>query len=203
MPTKRHWKRKAVSKFEVLIGALVLVTLGWLLVPSIHEKSVIAQREACLANLGAMARGLSAYLKDNGDRWPFVAKLASVKLHDPPWPTLPEVLGPYVNRREVFRCPADRRILADDSPLRERFATKTTWYETEGMSYEWLWGELYGGKKIGDESLAQAKGFGFGRADQPLIGEFEPFHAGGDGGSFNTLNADLKPRTARDRPAVR
>ena len=55
----------------------------------------------------------------------------------------------------------------------------------------------YGGKKVGQESLSRAQGFGFGRADQPLLADFEPFHKGDGGGTINTLFADLKARTAR------
>ncbi len=123
-------------------------------------------------------------------------------LHHPPWPTLPKVLDKYlaktVSGKSAFECPADKRVIDPDSPLAKKFPKDTTWFETEGTSYEWLWGEAYGGKKVGEESLAQAKGFGMGRADQPLLTDFAPFHAGDGGGSFNTLNADLKPRTARD-----
>jgi hypothetical protein len=104
------------------------------------------------------------------------------------------------HRSDAFHCPADRRILPGDSPLRKKFSEKTTYFETEGTSYEWWFGEVYGGKKVGEESLSKAGGFGMGRADQPLLSDFEPFHSGDDQGAINTLNADLKPRTTRARP---
>ena len=126
-----------------------------------------------------------------------MAKLSSVELHSPSWPILPTVLRPYLNNAEVFHCPADRRELAADSPLLKSHPRETTYFETEGTSYEWYWGEAYGGKKVGEESLTRAKGFGMGRADSPLLADFEPFHKGDDQGSLNTLNADLKPRTTR------
>jgi hypothetical protein len=172
---------------------------GWLLLPSIGSSATEAKRAACLANLGKVGKAMTSYLADNDQRWPYVSKLSSVQLHTPAWPTLPKVLDKYLGAdREVFHCPADKRVLEPDSALANKFPQETTWFETEGTSYEWLWGEAYGGKKIGAESLAQAKGFGMGRADQPLLADFAPFHAGDGGGSFNTLNADLKPRTARD-----
>lgn len=139
---------------------------------------------------------MTSYFQDNGQRWPFVDKLKTVSVHTPPWPTLPAVLDKYISDREAFHCPADERVIDPESPLATKFPKETTWFETEGTSYEWLWGEAYGGKKVGEESLAQAKGFGMGRADQPLLADFSPFHAGDGGGTFNTLNADLKPRTA-------
>jgi hypothetical protein len=148
--------------------------------------------------LKVVAEAMTSYLQDNGQRWPYVDKLRTVSTHTPSWQTLPVVLEKYARDREAFHCPADQRVLEADSALAKKFPKKTTWFETEGTSYEWLWGEAYGGKKVGEESLAQAKGFGMGRADQPLLQDFAPFHAGDGGGSFNTLNADLKARTARD-----
>jgi len=193
----RRGQRRAVSKIEILIAAAVVAVAAWLLVPRLVERDTAARRERCLANLGQIGRALTAYLDDNDQVWPYVSKLSSVKLHEPPWPTLPELLAAYVADLDIFHCPADERALAADDPLAKVFPGTTTWFETEGLSYEWMWGEAYGGQKVGAESLAKARGFGLGRADRPLIGEFEPFH-GGDGGSgFNTLNADLKPRSAR------
>ena len=193
----RRGQRRAVSKIEVLIAAAVVAMGAWLLLPRVLEHSGNADRQQCLANLGKIGAALTSYLEDSGQIWPYVSKLASVKLHEPAWPTLPEVLATYVDDPEVFHCPADRRTLASDSSLANDFPAKTTWFATEGLSYEWMWGEAYGGKKVGEESLAKAKGFGMGRADRPLLGEFEPFHIGDGGSGFNTLNADLKPRSAR------
>ncbi len=60
-----------------------------------------------------------------------------------------------------------------------------------------MWGEGYGGMKVGEDFASSAKGLGLGRADQALLADFEPFHSGDEGGAFNTLYADLKARTAR------
>jgi hypothetical protein len=110
------------------------------------------------------------------------------------------VLEPYLSGdKEAFHCPADKRVLSADSPLLKTFPSSTTWFATEGTSYEWVMGDAYGGKKVGDESLAKASGFGLGRADQPLLTEFDLFHKGDNEGALNTLNADLKPRTSRPR----
>lgn len=100
----------------------------------------------------------------------------------------------------VFHCPADVRRLTADSPLAKKFPGTTTYFATEGTSYEWWFGDIYGGKKVGEETLRKAGGFGMGRADAPLLTDFEPFHKGDDQGAVNTLNADLKPRTMRARP---
>lgn len=191
--------RPGISRIEVLVGGIVLAVAGVLVLPTLGSGRVAERRAACLVNLGEIGKALTAYLNDSGQVWPYVSKLRSVQLHQPPWPTLPEVLEKYVaGRKDVFACPADRRELADDSPLRKEHGKRTTWWQTEGTSYEWMMGEGYGGRKVGEETLVKAKGFGMGRADMPLVAEFGAFHEGDGGGSFNTLNADLKPRTAKD-----
>lgn len=191
--------RLAVTRIEILLGIVVLCGASWLLVPAYGRRGVAQKRQDCLANLERVGQGLASYLKDSGDHWPFVEKLATEPKHAPAWPTLAVILKPYLGENNMaLRCPADRRELESDSPLLKKYPASTTWYETEGSSYEWQFSDTYGGKKVGDESLRLAKGFGFGRADQPLIRDFETFHRGDGGGSFNTLNADLKPRPARD-----
>lgn len=176
----------------------VLALASWLLIPWVIANRVTQQRQACLTNLKQIGQAMGRYLQDHDQKWPYIEKLASVQLHTPPWPTLPVVLSPYLGGdHSVFHCPADRRTLADDSPLRNRFPRKTTWFETEGTSYEHWMGEAYGGQKVGEDAMSKAGGHGLGRADQPLLTDFEPFHEGDGGGPFNTLNADLKPRTTR------
>ncbi len=193
--------RMGVGRLEVLIAVGVLCLAAWLILPGVRRARTAAAREQCLSHLGEIANAFEAYLADNSLRWPFVAKLTTVKLHDPPWPILPEVLSAYLGgASEAFHCPADRRVLPPESPLRETFGKTTTWFDTEGTSYEYWMGGAYAGKIVGEESLSSANGFGLGRADQPLLTDFEPFHEGDGDGSFNTLNADLKPRTTRARP---
>lgn len=193
-------RRKGITKIELLCSVLVLTMLVLFLRATASTSGrVAAQRTACLANLAAISQALQAYLADNDHRWPAVAKLASIKTDSAKWPTLPEVLDRYAKDRNVFHCPADRRTLSDDSSLRSKFSVNTTYYATEGTSYEWWFGEAYAGKKVGEESLGKSGGFGMGKADQPLLSDFEPFHAGDELGAINTLNADFKPRTSRAR----
>jgi hypothetical protein len=186
----------------VLVTLLILAGAGYLLVPSISGGgSVKAKRMLCLAHLKQIGEALDAYLQSHDQTWPYVAKLKTFEVHTPPWPTLPVVLSPFTGGNpDVFSCPADRRDLAADSPLARQFPVRTTWFATEGSSYEWMWGEAYGGKEVGKEERSKAGILGgLERADQPLLADFEAFHAGDEGGSFNTLYADLKARTARSR----
>jgi hypothetical protein len=154
-----------------------------------------------MGNLTEIGKALESYLRDHQEIWPYVAKLKTVEVHTPPWPMLPGVLAPYTaDKPNVFCCPADRRQLASDSPLAKQFPIKTTWFATEGCSYEWMWGEAYGGKKAGKEDRSKAGVLGgLERADQALLTDFGAFHAGSEGGAFNTLYADFKARTAKRR----
>ncbi len=199
--TSRHSnlaQRPALTKIEVLVAVCLLCLGAWFLIPAMTRSQVAAKRAQCLVNLQGIGRAIGNYLEDSGNVWPCVAKLRSFDLHDPPWPTWPDVLtGYHAATERLFRCPADERTLDAGSPLAERFGTQTTWFETEGTSYEWTWAEAYGGKTVGEETLGSGSGAGRSRADQPLLTDFEPFHKGDDQGAFNTLFADLRARTAR------
>lgn len=201
MARLQHHSAKGFTKVELAVLVLVLGVAALLVTPVLNGRTIARDRAKCLANLGSIGKALAGYLADSGDRWPFVSKLESARSGDPPWPTLPEVLSKYLpSTSDAFHCPADRRTLTANSPLRKKFSEKTTYFETEGTSYEWWFGEAYGGRKIGEESLSKSTGFGLGRADQPLLSDFEPFHKGDELGAINTLNADLKPRTTRAKP---
>lgn len=183
----------------MLTGVIVLGLAAWFIVPAVGHRRVQQDREACLANLTEIGKAVGAYLQSNDNRWPYVAKLRSFKMPGQDWPTLPGVIAPYLGKRtDVLRCPADSRELSEeDSELIREFSVRTTWHETEGLSYEWYWGEIYGGRKVGQEPISQAQGFGFGRADQTLLADFETFHKGDDGGAVNTLFADFTARASR------
>lgn len=194
--------RKAITRVELLAILVVLALagmVGYRFLPGMGKDRIEAQRAVCLENLRVIGQGIQSYLDSSENRWPYVAKLTSMEIHQPAWPTLPTVLKPFVTNSEIFHCPADRRELSADSPLLKNYPRETTWFATEGLSYEWSWSDAYGGKKVGEESLAKAKGFGMGRSDQRLLTDFEPFHKGDGKGSLNTLNADLRPRTSRDK----
>lgn len=188
-----------MTRLEVIIIAVVVCGVGGLIAAWATAPRAAALRQECLAQLGEIGKAVGQYLEEHGDRWPYVAKLRTFEVHDPPWPTLPVVLAKYIgDQAKLFACPADRRILPANSPLAKQFPIKTTWFATEGTSYEWMWSEGYGGQKVGQEPLSKAGALGGAdRADQPLLADFDTFHDGDEGGTFNTLFADLKARPAR------
>lgn len=192
-------QRRGIARIEALALVCCLSVAG-LMVGACDGKStekVAADRNQCLANLKDISAALTAYHQANDQRWPYIEKLKSAPLNTPPWSSLADALKPHLaDPAKSLRCPADARTLEDGSPLLAKFNRKTTWFETEGTSYEWSFAAAYGGHKVGKEEFGKL--MRMGRADQPLLRDFDTFHDGDDAGSFNTLNADLKPRTSRE-----
>ena len=191
--------RRGIARIDVL-ALVICVAVAGLMLGACDGKSagrVEADRNQCLANLKDIGAALTAYHQANDQHWPYIEKLKSTPMHTPPWSSLADALRPHLtNPAKSLHCPADGRTLEEGSPLLAKFSRKTTWFETEGTSYEWSFGEAYGGHQVGKEEFGKL--MRLGKADQPLLRDFETFHTGDDAGSFNTLNADLKARTSRE-----
>ncbi len=187
--------RMRISRLEVLTVVVVLGLAAYVFVPIVRAGRAEAMQAACAGQLASIGRALGEYLDANGDRWPFVDKLRRVSRHDPRWPVLPDVLSPYLSDRSLYHCPADTREIENEA-LQKEFGSRSTWFETEGLSYEWLWPDAYGGRRVGDEDLTPLSGRGKGRADQDLLSEFGSFHEGA--GRVNILYADFIVRPAED-----
>ncbi len=192
-------KRKAVTRLEIIAAVWVVALVAYVCVPAINESRVAAMRAQCLGNLSQIGIALSKYMNDHDQHWPAVAKLRSVKVGSASdaWNTLPGALAAYLPiDSPAYHCPADQRRVSEDA-IPGDIPKGKTYYETEGLSYEWWWGEARAGRRIGEESISKAKGFGFNRADQHVLTDFEPFHDGDDGGTINNLFADFVARTSR------
>jgi len=194
----------AFSRRDLIVVVVLLLAGGALGLPALQRMSREARRTECLENLRTIGAAMSAYVEQNGRRWPHMAKLPSMEDHQPPWPGMAAVLKPFMGGQEGrLRCPSDVRVLGAESPLRKRFPEKTTYFETEGTSYEWVLQLLYAGQPVGRDPLARAEGLGMGPADQPIVWDFEPFHRhGSEPGSFNILYADFVARPERGQLAV-
>lgn len=182
-----------ISKLEIVALLIVAALAAYVYVPVLQQNRAKSLQAACAFNLTTIGQGLSDYMEANDARWPYVDKLGSISRHDPSWPILPDVLSPYINDRSVYRCPADVREI-EDAELIKKFGTRSTWFETEGLSYEWLWADAYGGRRVGKEKLSRVSGRGKGRADQDLLSDFDFFHK--SAGGTNILFADFVVRPA-------
>lgn len=197
--------RHGFSRRDLIVVVLLLAGGAALGVPVLQRYSREARRTQCLENLQIIGRAMSEYVLHNGGHWPHMAKLPSLEDHQPPWPDMTVVLGPFMSgQMDRFRCPSDVRTLSDDSPLRKQFPARTTYYETEGTSYEWVLQLLSAGQPVGRDLLTRAGGLGIGRVDQPIMWDFEPFHRhGAEPGSYNVLYADFNARPGRGELKVR
>jgi len=186
---------KTSSVQVVMIAAVVSAIAAASAALALRKSRTNAARKQCVANLQRVGQAISSYWTESNRTWPFIAKLPSSDLHDPPWQGMAAVLGRHVGTSEAFHCPADRRTLADEEPLRKKFPARTTYFETEGTSYEWLL-MVYGGRPVGKETVTGKRAFGGGAADQPIMWDFEPFHGGTNvAGALNILYADLAVRS--------
>jgi len=197
--------RAGFSRRELVVVIVVLAAAGAFGLTALQRVSREARRQQCLSNLDVIGRALSEYTAQSGGKWPWVAKLPSLEDHQPPWHSLPEILRPFMEgQADRFHCPSDTRTLGEGSPLRAKFPEHTTYFETEGTSYEWVLQNLYAGQPVGRDPLTRADGFGMGAADQPVVWDFGPFHAhGNESGAFNILYADFKARPERGQLKLR
>lgn len=185
---------------EIIAVVWVLGLVAYVFVPVLAESRAAATREACAANLNTIGKALSSYMTENDSRWPFARKLRSldVKPVGDRWPTLPVAIQKQLPESSpAWHCPIDARRLPADDPLVKACPDANSYYESEGLSYEWWWAEPRGGIRIGEESVSSAKGFGYARPDQKVLSDFEPFHAVPDGAAFNVLYADFRVRTLK------
>lgn len=187
------------SRRDLIVVVVALLAAGAIGLPVMQRMTRESRRQRCLSNLDVIGRAFSEYAAQSGGKWPWVAKLPSMDDHQPAWHGLPEVLRPFMaGQADRFRCPSDTRTLDEGSPLRSKFGEHTTYFETEGTSYEWVLQGLYGGQPVGRDPLSRSDGLGMGPADQPIVWDFGPFHAHGhETGAFNILYADFKARPER------
>ena len=126
-----------------IIGALVA-----LLLPAVQAARESARRTQCKSNLRQIGVAMTSYLDRQGERgkFPVAAKLP-VTVNPLKLPSLYDVLADDCERnREMFRCPSDQSTEPDDASADDDEATKAakeaakqfaTWFEREGLSYEY------------------------------------------------------------------
>lgn len=163
-PVRLH--RAGLSLIELLVVLGILAVLASLLLVASQQALATANRTKCASNLHQIGIAIQMYRDSFGGRFPEAARLPS---HSPGLPSIADALGPYVESRNVFRCPSDPH-----------------YWQSEGLSYEYP-GEFRGGRRLED---IQAES---GRSSDRiwLLYDLDPFHGSpGSGRSRNFLYAD-------------
>jgi prepilin-type N-terminal cleavage/methylation domain-containing protein len=148
------------SLIELLVVIGIIALLASLLLPTFSRGKRSAQAAVCLSNLHQVGIGLQLYIEENENRLPVCAQLPSLNSNLPP---ITSVLEPQLKSKQVFECPADRKL-----------------FPVEKTSYEWnhfLNGASYD-RPEGWSPVTQAiveQVFG-GRLNTPLVGDADPVH---------------------------
>lgn len=144
----RH--RRAFTLIEVLVVVSIIGLLTAILMPSFRSARRQATKVACAANLRSVAQVLRIYLNESRDVIPLVEILPSIPTNVSPWPSISDVLRPYIEKdptsdkpdRSILQCPADL------PGFRDRGAPNffQSYYESEDSSYMINW--YLRGKKL-------------------------------------------------------
>jgi len=100
----RRCARGGFTLVELLVVMAIICLMAAMLLPSLSRAKAKARTTGCLSNLHQIGLGLTMYLSDNNDRFPYAG-------HEAHWMSVSDVwllLNPFVGTNASFYvCPAD------------------------------------------------------------------------------------------------
>jgi prepilin-type N-terminal cleavage/methylation domain-containing protein len=133
MPRTKRSRSAAFTLVELLVVIAIIGVLVGMLLPAVQYSREAARRSQCLSNLRQVGIAMQSYLDIQGSRGKFpdcahLPKTASAAGR----PGLNVALGPFMEQTiDGWLCPDDN--LPDDA----RTPTVDTYFEREGLSYEY------------------------------------------------------------------
>lgn len=139
--------RTAFTMVELLVVVAIIAILAALVFPVFTRAKEQAKQTQCMSNLRQIGNAIGLYMADHDDMFPQAVD-ASDKYRPEIWndhpefqrripymPLMQDILQPYLQSREVFRCPADIGTeMMDNHPWVE-FETRPSMYAVYGSSY--------------------------------------------------------------------
>ena len=140
-------KKLGFTLIELLVVIAIIAIIAAILFPTLSRARAAAKQTQCINNLKQIGAGLSLYMIDSDDLFPFAvdvidrskpeiwndqpefqAKIASM-------PLIHDVIFPYTKSKEIWKCPADNGTQQSESNPNLEFKSSPSLYAVYGSSY--------------------------------------------------------------------